>query len=225
MSIGGRQLESASARNRLSRMTSSTCGAIDARLARCSTTLGQRDDDVLPSGRHSASFECLSRHKPTRSPRGSSAGSHCERLAASALISLAIRTIDGAEDQGAILHAAAHRTDLVHAPAERHRAVSTDAAESGTQAGDAAAGRWRDDAEPMVSVPMEKPTKPAAVAAPGPADEPLLPSLVSQGFLVVPPYQTSPLASAPRVSLAMSTAPASSRRPTTVASRSITWSL
>ena len=63
--------------------------------------------------------------------------------------------------------------------------------------------------EPMVSVPMEKPTKPAAVAAPGPADEPLLPSPVSQGFLVVPPCQTSPLASAPRVSLAMSTAPAS----------------
>ena len=44
---------------------------------------------------------------------------------------------------------------------------------------------------------------PAATAAPEPADEPLLPSLVSQGFLVVPPYQTSPLASAPRVSLAI----------------------
>ena len=33
----------------------------------------------------------------------------------------------------------------------------------------------------MVSLPMLKPTRPAAVAAPAPADEPLLPSLVSQG--------------------------------------------
>src|SRR3954449_1488851 len=75
--------------------------------------------------------------------------------------------------------------------------------------------------EPQVSVPMVKPASPAAVGAPGPADEPLDPSARFQGFLVVPPNQTSPQASSPIVSLASSTAPASSRRRTTVASASI----
>ena len=72
--------------------------------------------------------------------------------------------------------------------------------------------------EPQVSVPMAKPTSPAAVAAAGPADEPLEPCSRFQGFLVLPPNQTSPQARAPRVSLATSTAPAASSRSTTVAS-------
>ncbi len=37
---------------------------------------------------------------------------------------------------------------------------------------------------PPVSLPMAKPTKPAAVAAPGPALEPEEPSSSSQGFMV-----------------------------------------
>ena len=69
--------------------------------------------------------------------------------------------------------------------------------------------------DPQVSVPIENPTSPAAVAAPGPAEEPLEPCSVSQGFLVLPPNHTSPHARAPIVSFATSTAPASSRRATT----------
>src|SRR4030088_688349 len=65
-----------------------------------------------------------------------------------------------------------------------------------------------DEIEPRVSVPMENPTRPAAVADAGPADEPLEPCTTFHGFLVVPPNQMSPCASSPRVSLAMSTAPA-----------------
>ncbi len=74
--------------------------------------------------------------------------------------------------------------------------------------------------EPWVSVPMEKPTRPAAVADPEPAEEPLEPSSVFHGLRVRPPNQTSPHASAPMVSFATSTAPACSSRCTTVASMS-----
>src|SRR5262245_34585951 len=76
--------------------------------------------------------------------------------------------------------------------------------------------------EPSVSVPMEKPTSPAAVAAPGPAEEPLEPRSVFHGFRVEPPNHTPPCARAPIDSFATSTAPASASRSTTVASRSIT---
>ena len=61
---------------------------------------------------------------------------------------------------------------------------------------------------PPVSLPMEKPTSPAAVAAPGPALEPDAPSSSSHGFMVWPPNQMSLSASAPMLSLATSTAPA-----------------
>ena len=54
--------------------------------------------------------------------------------------------------------------------------------------------------DPHVSDPIENPTKPAAVAEPGPAEEPLDPCSVSQGFFVLPPNQTSPHAKAPSVS-------------------------
>src|SRR5712692_1655581 len=75
--------------------------------------------------------------------------------------------------------------------------------------------------EPQVSVPIENATRPAAVAEAEPAEEPLEPCLRFHGFLVVPPYQTSPHASSPMVSFATSTAPASSRRLITVASSSM----
>src|SRR5215469_10453324 len=71
---------------------------------------------------------------------------------------------------------------------------------------------------PPVSLPMAKPTRPAAVAAPGPALEPEEPSSSSQGFMVWPPNQMSFSASAPRLSLATSTAPAALRRSTTALS-------
>lgn len=70
---------------------------------------------------------------------------------------------------------------------------------------------------PQVSVPMAKATRPAAVAAAGPADEPLEPWAVFQGLRVVASNQTSPQARAPTESLATRTAPASSRRVMTVA--------
>src|SRR6185312_4928167 len=78
-----------------------------------------------------------------------------------------------------------------------------------------------DEMEPSVSEPMENATQPAEVADAGPAEDPLDPCAVFQGLRVVPPYQTSPCASAPSVSFATSTAPARSRRCTTVASSSM----
>src|SRR6187455_1680124 len=77
--------------------------------------------------------------------------------------------------------------------------------------------------EPRVSVPSAKPTRPAAAAAPGPADDPLEPVSGAHGLRVVPPNQTPPCASDPIDSLAASTAPALRRRSTTVASISATW--
>src|SRR5207245_7614867 len=62
---------------------------------------------------------------------------------------------------------------------------------------------------PPVSLPIENPTSPAAVAAPGPALDPDAPSSSSHGFIVWPPNQMSFSASAPRESFATSTAPAS----------------
>src|SRR5277367_3248994 len=78
---------------------------------------------------------------------------------------------------------------------------------------------------PPVSLPMAKATSPAAVAAPGPALDPDAPSSSSHGFMVWPPNQMSFNASAPMLSLATSTAPASCRRFTTNASDAGTRSL
>src|SRR5260221_3162436 len=77
--------------------------------------------------------------------------------------------------------------------------------------------------EPSVSDPIAKTTHPDAVAAAGPAEDPLEPSSGFQGLRVRPPNQRSPYANSPRESLATRTAPAASRRWTTVASASITW--
>src|SRR5690606_20722004 len=71
-----------------------------------------------------------------------------------------------------------------------------------------------------VSLPMLNPTSPPDVAAPGPADDPLAPCARFHGFRVLPPNQTSPQASSPSASFAISTAPAASKRVTTVASTS-----
>src|SRR5689334_4985635 len=81
-----------------------------------------------------------------------------------------------------------------------------------------------DEMEPSVSDPIANATHPAAVADAGPADEPLEPWSVFHGLRVIPPNHTSPCASAPSVSFATSTAPALSRRCTTVASSLIVWS-
>ena len=77
-----------------------------------------------------------------------------------------------------------------------------------------------DEMEPSVSEPIAKATQPAEVAEAEPADEPLDPCFGFHGLRVRPPNHLSPMASAPSVVLAMSTAPASSRRLTTVASAS-----
>src|SRR5690349_14296234 len=61
---------------------------------------------------------------------------------------------------------------------------------------------------PPVSLPMANATRPAAVAAPGPALEPEEPSSSSHGFIVCPPNHMSLSASAPRLNFASRTAPA-----------------
>src|SRR3954470_20886021 len=61
---------------------------------------------------------------------------------------------------------------------------------------------------PSVSLPSAKPTRPAATAEAEPADDPLDPRRGSHGLRVMPPNHLSPIASAPNVSLAISTAPA-----------------
>src|SRR5712692_935163 len=80
-----------------------------------------------------------------------------------------------------------------------------------------------EEIEPSVSEPMANATQPADVADAEPADDPLEPCAVFHGLRVFPPNQWSSMASAPRLSLATSTAPAASRRFTTVASSSIIW--
>src|ERR1035438_3076475 len=71
--------------------------------------------------------------------------------------------------------------------------------------------------EPNVSVPSENPTNPADVDEADPADDPLELRSVFHGFLVMPANHKPPCASAPIESFASSTAPACSRRSTTVA--------
>src|SRR5256885_9747442 len=78
-----------------------------------------------------------------------------------------------------------------------------------------------DEIEPSVSDPMLNATHPAAVAEAGPAEEPLDPCFVFQGFRLTPPNHTSPSASAPSVNFATSTAPAWRKRFTPAASSSI----
>src|SRR5262249_30180823 len=78
---------------------------------------------------------------------------------------------------------------------------------------------------PSVSVPMAKPTSPATTADADPADEPLEPCFTFHGLRVLPPNHWSPMASAPSVSLATRTAPASSSRFAIVALVSSFWSL
>jgi hypothetical protein len=77
-----------------------------------------------------------------------------------------------------------------------------------------------DEIDPSVSEPMAKATHPAATALAEPADDPLEPCSGFQGLRVRPPNHLSPMARAPSVNLATSTAPAASRRWTTVASSS-----
>src|SRR5262245_7318933 len=78
--------------------------------------------------------------------------------------------------------------------------------------------------EPAVSVPIENPTQPAAVAEAGPAEDPPDPCEGSHGFFVCPPNHLSPAASSPETSFAIRTAPASRSISMTLASSSITWS-
>ena len=74
--------------------------------------------------------------------------------------------------------------------------------------------------EPRVSVPRVKPVSPAAVEDADPALEPLDVCSLFHGVLVMPLNQRPPCASAPMESFDISTAPASRRRSTTVASLS-----
>ena len=46
--------------------------------------------------------------------------------------------------------------------------------------------------EPEVSEPMAKATRPAAVAAPGPAEDPDAPAAIFQGVRVLPPHHWLP---------------------------------
>src|SRR5215468_6185290 len=74
--------------------------------------------------------------------------------------------------------------------------------------------------DPLVSVPMANPTQPAAVAEPGPAEEPPEPVETLHGFRVIPPNQLAPWAISPVVNFAINTAPPSRNISTTLASYS-----
>src|SRR5262245_42711350 len=78
--------------------------------------------------------------------------------------------------------------------------------------------------DPPVSEPIEKPTNPAAVADPGPADDPDASWSVFHGVRVRPPNHRAVTASAPVESFATRMAPASVKRVYTVESVSITRS-
>src|SRR5579863_4322338 len=78
---------------------------------------------------------------------------------------------------------------------------------------------------PVVSVPIEKPTSPAAAATAGPDDEPAAFWRGFQGLRVMPRYQTTdPPANVFVANFATSTAPAFSSRSATAALTSITRS-
>src|SRR5215472_8327233 len=72
--------------------------------------------------------------------------------------------------------------------------------------------------EPVLSVPIAKAQKPAAVAEPRPALDPLDDSSRFQGFLVSPPNQAEPRANSPVTALPRRTAPAFLSIVTTAAS-------
>src|SRR5215471_6961988 len=74
--------------------------------------------------------------------------------------------------------------------------------------------------EPLVSVPIANPTQPAAVAEPGPAEDPPDPVETLHGFRVIPPNQFAPCAISPVVNFASNTAPDSRSISTTLASYS-----
>ena len=76
--------------------------------------------------------------------------------------------------------------------------------------------------DPPVSVPIEKPTSPAAVAEPGPADDPDASYSVFHGLRVRPPNQRAVTANTPVESLATRIAPALVSLLYTLESRSIT---
>src|SRR5476651_201012 len=77
-----------------------------------------------------------------------------------------------------------------------------------------------DTMDPRVSDPIANGKQPALTVEAGPADDPLEPRVISHGFLVLPPNQTSPWANSPKVNFAQSTPPAASSLVTTVASTS-----
>src|SRR5262245_26336952 len=77
-----------------------------------------------------------------------------------------------------------------------------------------------EEMEPSVSDPIANATHPAEVAEGDPAEDPLEPRCGFHGCRVIPPNHLSPCASAPSVTFATKTAPAASRRRTTVASSS-----
>src|SRR6202521_171925 len=118
------------------------------------------------------------------------------------------------QNQEGIFNAARHRAELVERPAKRHRPGARPYVGRNPVTPQRMLGAT---SLPPVSLPTANPTRPAAVAAPGPALDPEDPSSRSHGFIVWPPNQISLSARAPRLSLATSTAPASFSRRTTVA--------
>ena len=91
-------------------------------------------------------------------------------------------TVDRVEYQHAVLDRSAHWTDLVHRPAG-HGAVTADTAVGGAETRDPVDLRWRNDRAVRLGADCA-PTRPAAVADPGPAEDPLEPFSRFHGVLV-----------------------------------------
>ena len=139
---------------------------------------------------------------------------------------VAVGAVDGMQHKRAVFDRAGDGADLVHGPDSAMAPVRGTRPKVGRRP--VVPQRVEgEEMEPRVSVPMAKPTQPAATALAVPAEMPLEPCFGFHGLRVRAPGlpelrvpQRSPWASAPMVSLATRTAPAASRRLTTSASSS-----
>ena len=136
-----------------------------------------------------------------------------------------IVTRDHRQHQAAVIRGAAHRTQLVHAPRNGHRAKTADAPKTRAHAGNPAPGRRANDRSPRVRTqrPWRKPGGHHCARTTGRTASPIF---VFHGFFAAPVSDAlpaeypSPPASSIIAALPINTAPASLKRSMIVALKS-----